>query len=293
MEKGKILLIDDNPSVLRLNGEFLERAGYAVEMVSSGKQVLEFLEEKTFDLVLLDVNMPDMDGFEVCKKIRESYSLDELPVIFLTCREDFANVEAAFEAGASDYVSKMTPIEILLQRVNVHVQLVQAMKEIRIISLTDALTKCYNRRHAVLTLREWLARESRYGTSFAMVYLDMNGLKRINDGQGHLIGDALLCRFVEALKSVLRSSDMLFRMGGDEFMVLLPDTEKEGAVVCAHRMECAAKAMCPECGEYPFAFGTVHSSEKYSSADSMLLSADERMYHCKERMKRLGAASRD
>lgn len=293
MEKAKIFLIDDNPSVLRLNGESLERAGYEVELFLSGTKALEEIERVCPDLVLLDMNMPDMDGVSVCKKIREIYSLDEMPVIFLTCRDDFPSVEDAFKAGASDYVSKMTPVEILLQRVNVHVELLRAMKEIRVISLTDALTKCYNRRHAIFTLREDLAREQRYGTAFAMVYLDMNGLKKINDIQGHMIGDALLCRFVESIKSVLRSSDMLFRMGGDEFMALLPDTDLEGAVVCAHRMECAAKIACPECGEFPFAFGTVHSSEKFPSADAMLVEADERMYKCKERMKQLGATSRD
>lgn len=293
MEKAKVILIDDNPSVLRLNGEFLERSDYEVELFTSGAPALEAIEKGGVDLVLLDLNMPDMDGFAVCKKIREMYSLEELPVIFLTCREEFAVVEEAFKVGASDYVSKMTPVEILLQRVNVHVRLLRAMREIRLISLTDPLTKCYNRRHAMFTLREGIAREKRYGTSFSLVYLDMNGLKKINDSAGHLSGDSLLCRFVESLRSVLRSSDMLFRMGGDEFMALLPDTDLEGAVVCAHRMECAAKSACPECGEFPFAFGTVHSKEENSTADEMLLVADERMYRCKERMKRLGAPCRD
>jgi diguanylate cyclase (GGDEF)-like protein len=284
MKEEKILIVDDSTEILEKNRELLTQVGYSVVSATSGEEALALLEKGTFDLVLLDINMPSLNGFEVCLRIREKHALDDLPIIFLTSREDSDSITKGFHAGASDFVCKLSPTEILLARINVHIRLCRALKYLRDISLTDDLTQCYNRRHAIYTLREWFSRSKRYGTPFSMIYFDLNGLKSVNDKFGHQAGDLLLRAVVKACKDLLRESDVLFRMGGDEFMVLCPDTDKPGALICAERMQKAVGDITIVDQKVSFAYGIAYSGEVYKDMDEMLHSADASMYECKKRM---------
>ena len=284
MVEERILIVDDNAEMLQKTNDLLSQVGYSVVMCSSGEEALEFLDKERVDLVLLDINMPSLNGYEVCLRIRQSHALDDLPVIFLTSREDTDSITKGFHAGASDFVSKTAVSEILLARVNVQIRLARTLRYLRDISLTDDLTGAYNRRHAMYSLREWFARSKRYGTPFSMIYFDLNGLKTINDKYGHQAGDLLLRSVVTSCKKLLRESDLLFRMGGDEFMVLCPDTDKRGAFICAERMLEAVKGVTIVDQSVSFAYGIAHSSEDYKDMDEMLHSADTSMYECKKKM---------
>ena len=278
MVEEKILIVDDNAEVLEKTEGLLSQVGYSVVPCTSGEEALEILNKERFDLVLLDINMPSLNGYEVCLRIRQTFALDDLPIIFLTSREDSDSVTKGFHAGASDFVSKSALFDVLLARVNVHIRLSRTLRFLRDISLTDDLTGCYNRRHGMYTLREWFARSKRYGTPFSMIYFDLNGLKTINDKYGHQAGDLLLRSVVNSCKKLLRESDILFRMGGDEFMVLCPDTDKRGAFICAERMQESVKGVT-------IVDQTVaHSSEDYKDMDEMMHSADSSMYECKKKM---------
>lgn len=285
MVEEKILIVDDSAEVLEKTQNLLSQVGYSVVPCSSGEEALEILNKERFDLVLLDINMPSLNGYEVCLRIRQIFALDDLPIIFLTSREDSDSVTKGFHAGASDFVSKSALFDVLLARVNVHIRLSRTLRFLRDISLTDDLTGCYNRRHGMYTLREWFARSKRYGTPFSMIYFDLNGLKTINDKYGHQAGDLLLRSVVGACKKLLRESDTLFRMGGDEFMVLCPDTDKRGAFICAERMQEAVKAVTIVDKGASFAYGIAHSSDDYREMDEMLHSADSAMYECKKKMR--------
>lgn len=285
MVEEKILIVDDSAEVLQKTEELLSQVGYTVIPCTSGEEALSYLGKERVDLVLLDVNMPNLNGYEVCLRIRQSFALDDLPVIFLTSREDSESITKGFHAGASDFVSKAALSDILLARVNVHIRLSRTLRFLRDISLTDDLTKCYNRRHAMYTLREWFSRSKRYGTAFSMIYFDLNGLKQVNDLYGHQAGDLLLRSVVSNVKNLLRESDLLFRMGGDEFMVLCPDTNRKGAYICAERMqECVGKITIVD-QKVTFAYGVAHSSEDYKDMDDMIQNADAAMYECKQKMK--------
>ena len=284
MVEEKILVVDDNAEVLEKTRDLLSQVGYSVIMCHSGEEALALLNKERVDLVLLDINMPSLNGYEVCLRIRQSFALDDLPIIFLTSREDSDSVTKGFHAGASDFVSKNALADILLSRVNVHIRLARTLRFLRDISLTDDLTGCYNRRHAMYSLREWFARSKRYGTPFSLIYFDLNGLKIVNDKYGHQAGDLLLRSVVNACKKLLRESDLLFRMGGDEFMVLCPDTDKRGAFICAERMQEAVKAVTIVDQTVTFAYGIAHSNEDYKDMDEMLHSADSSMYDCKKKM---------
>ena len=284
MVEEKILIVDDNAEVLEKTEGLLSQVGYSVVPCTSGEEALEILNKERFDLVLLDINMPSLNGYEVCLRIRQTFALDDLPIIFLTSREDSDSVTKGFHAGASDFVSKSALFDVLLARVNVHIRLSRTLRFLRDISLTDDLTGCYNRRHGMYTLREWFARSKRYGTPFSMIYFDLNGLKTINDKYGHQAGDLLLRSVVNSCKKLLRESDILFRMGGDEFMVLCPDTDKRGAFICAERMQESVKGVTIVNQTVTFAYGIAHSSEDYKDMDEMMHSADSSMYECKKKM---------
>lgn len=286
MLEEKILIVDDSAETLQQMQELLTQVGYNVATCNSGEEALDYLDKERVDLVLLDINMPSLNGYEVCLRIRQRYALDDLPIIFLTSREDSDSITKGFHAGASDFVSKTSITDILLARVNVHIRLSRSLRYLRDISLTDDLTGAYNRRHGMFSLREWFARSKRYGTHFSLIYFDLNGLKQINDDYGHQAGDLLLRAVVSACKKLLRESDMLFRMGGDEFMVLCPDTDKRGAFICAERMQEAVKAVTIVDKSASFAYGVAHSSDDYREMDEMLHSADFAMYECKKKMRK-------
>lgn len=285
MIEEKILIVDDNAEVLEKTRALLTEVGYSVLACYSGEDALKLLDEEHVDLVLLDINMPALNGYEVCLRIRQKFALDDLPIIFLTSREDSDSITKGFRSGASDFVTKNSLSDILLARVNVQIRLARTLRYLRDISLTDDLTGAYNRRHAMFSLREWFSRSKRYGTPFSMIYFDLNGLKGINDKYGHQAGDLLLRSVVNACKNLLRESDLLFRMGGDEFMVLCPDTDKKGAFICAERMQGAVGDVTIVDRKVSFAYGVAHSNEDYKDMDEMLHSADASMYECKQKMK--------
>ena len=285
MMEEKILIVDDNDDELKKDSDILTEVGYEVICCKSGNEALEYLNKNPVELVLLDVNMPEMNGYDVCLNIRKQFPLDNLPIIFLTNCEDSASVTQGFQSGASDFVQKSSAPDILLARIGVHLRLTRSLRNLRDISLTDDLTGAYNRRHAIFSLRELFARSKRYGTQFSMIYFDLNGLKKVNDQYGHMAGDLLLRSVVGVCEKLLRESDMLFRMGGDEFMVLCPDTDLKGTVVCAERMQEAVKSLTIVDQTVAFAYGIACSTEDYKDMDEMLQSADSSMYECKRKMR--------
>lgn len=285
MIEEKILIVDDNVEVLNSTKELLGQVGYNVICCTSGEEALEFLNEERVDLVLLDINMPNLNGFEVCLRIRQRFALDDLPIIFLTSREDTDSITKGFHSGASDFISKNAISDILLARVNVHIRLARTLRHLRDISLTDDMTGCYNRRHGMYSLREWFSRSRRYGNQFALIYFDVNGLKVVNDQYGHQAGDLLLRSVVNAVKGLFRESDLLFRMGGDEFMIICPETDKKGAFACIDRMTQVVSDIVIVDKRVSFAYGIAHSSEDYPDMEDMLHSADVSMYECKKKMK--------
>ena len=285
MVEERILIVDDDDVELKRDSDVLAAVGYDVVSCKSGTEALEYLNHNPVELVLLDINMPEMNGYDVCLNIRKHFPLDDLPIIFLTNQENETSVTQGFQSGASDFVCKSAAPDVLLASIGVHLRLARSLRNLRDISLTDDLTGAYNRRHAICSLRELFARSKRYGNNFSIVYFDLNGLKKINDQHGHLAGDLLLRSVVTACNKLLRESDMLFRMGGDEFLVICPDTDLKGAFVCAERMQESVQSLTIVDQTVSFAYGVASSLEDYKDMDEMLRSADVSMYECKRKMR--------
>lgn len=208
-----------------------------------------------FDLVLMDIVMPDVDGIEACKLIKENELTRDVPVIITTSRTDFESLRLAFEAGAMDYLTKPINEVELMARVTSALTLKEetdrrkareqdllemtsmlsaANKELRRLSSMDGLTEVANRRLFDDTLDVEWRRAMRNQTKLAIVMMDIDHFKLYNDQYGHLAGDECLKRVAGALLTCLRRpSDLLARYGGEEFVALLPDTEQSGAMTLA------------------------------------------------------------
>lgn len=233
-ELGTILVVDDNEMNRDLLCRRLQRKGYAVATAVDGHQALEFIEQKPFALVLLDIMMPGISGLEVLKTIREQHSLSELPVIMVTAKEQNEEVVKALKLGANDYVPKPIDLPVLLARIDAQMarkqferERAKLLDELRQVAIHDELTGLYNRRHFDQTLNKELQRAQRYAHPLTLLILDPDGFKQVNDQLGHLKGDEVLREIGQLMQDNLRESDLAFRYGGDEFVALLVETNGE------------------------------------------------------------------
>lgn len=252
---AKILIVDDQPANLTLLGNVLNTAGYRVFPVSSGVQALKLLERHIPDLMLLDIRMPGMDGFELLSQIQNLPQCAGLPILFISADDALNSKVRAFELGAVDYLNKPFQAREVLARVGTHLRLhslqkqleqqvlalEQANQTIYELSIRDELTKLHNRRYFNSQALEQLEALEREGGKVAVVMADIDRFKSINDTFSHLIGDVVLQQVAQILASHTlkidpsRDSNLLARFGGEEFALLLPHTSLEGAVqVCEH-----------------------------------------------------------
>jgi len=221
-KKSLIFIADDNPLNLKILENMLKRKGYQTTLAENGHQALEFLQNQQPDLILLDIMMPGVNGIKVCQSLKEKESTKNIPVIFITALSDTKDKLKAFRAGGVDYITKPFIQEEVLARVNVHIKLKKAMERLKELSVTDEMTGVFNRRWAYEILAKQIEITKRESSSLVVCYIDIDHLKIINDSYGHAEGDRLINTIVNALKSVIRASDYIFRMGGDEFLLIFP-----------------------------------------------------------------------
>lgn len=224
-----ILLVDDDPVQIRILGRILAGLG-ELRFATSGPAALNVARAAPPDLILLDAEMPDMSGFEVCELLKADSALADIPVIFVTSHGESAFEVAGFEIGAADFITKPVDAPIVLARVRTQLRLKQLGDELRRIATIDPLTGVANRRRLDDCLaREW-GRARRTGTALSMLMIDVDHFKSFNDHHGHVAGDACLKSIAQILVDVcLRPADLVARYGGEEFVMLLPDTRRAGA----------------------------------------------------------------
>ena len=224
---AKILLVDDYEDNVRLLEEVLRDVGYTrVTSTTDPRQVSPLHREHRYDLILLDLQMPDMDGFEVIEELKTIENESYLPVLALTAQQ--AHKLRALKAGAKDFITKPFDLDEVLMRVHnmlevrlLHEQARQHAKQLESMALQDPLTGLANRR--LLPERVWMAiaHARRNKSAMAVVYLDLDGFKEINDTLGHAAGDLLLKTVAARLVAAVREEDTVARLGGDEFMIAL------------------------------------------------------------------------
>jgi diguanylate cyclase (GGDEF)-like protein len=237
--KPRLLVVDDQPvNIQALYQAFA--ADHQVFMATSGEQALALCASKQPDLVLLDVVMPGMDGYEVCRRLKVDEATRDIPVIFVTAHSDEAAETRGLDAGAVDFISKPINPTIVRARVRTHLTLKSQSDLLRQWVYVDGLTGVYNRRYFDEHLAAEWGRAVRAGTALSVVLIDVDFFKRYNDHYGHQAGDDCLKRVAATLKAgIKRPGDMVARYGGEEFVCLLPDTPMAGALELARQLGAA------------------------------------------------------
>jgi len=242
--KGTILVVDDQPANLKVLLSFLKEHQFEIRVADSGKRALKVLESLKPDLILLDIMMPGIDGFETCRLIKQKKETAEIPIIFISALDGMDDKIAGFEAGGVDYITKPFQRIEVLTRINTHIYLrrkeqelekaldevVRQQKIFKTLSITDDLTGLYNRRHLSTIIKREFQRSIRHDSDLSCLMLDLDYFKQVNDKYGHDFGDTVLRTFASIMEGFLRSSDFAFRYGGEEFLLLLPETNVEGAL---------------------------------------------------------------
>lgn len=231
-----ILIVDDN----RTNSTFCEKLfaknGYETSVCSSGEEAFEFLGKNTPDLILLDIVMPGIDGFEFCEQLKRTPRLKDTPVIFLSAMNDETTVINGFKCGGVDFITRPFRSQELIARTRTHIELKKAKEKLLKMAVTDELTTLFNRRYFMSRLNQEFERVKRYESIFTFIMIDIDYFKKVNDTHGHLAGDCVLRNCAEIMKKSLRISDTVGRIGGEEFAILLPETEIEYGVEIAERL---------------------------------------------------------
>jgi diguanylate cyclase (GGDEF)-like protein len=239
-----ILIVDDNPLNLTLLDAVLSPE-YGVRLATGGAQALGIVEsDDPPDLILLDVMMPELDGFEVCRRLKANPKTRRCPVIFVTSLDEEADEELGINLGAVDYIARPFSIPVVRARVRTHLALKKQADLLEQLSHVDALTQIANRRSFDQMFEQEWRRERRDWKPLSVLLIDIDHFKEYNDHYGHGAGDECLCRVASCLaRSVARPGDLVARYGGEEFVVLLPDTDSKAAMGIAERMCSGVQAL--------------------------------------------------
>ncbi|MBP2633045.1 MAG: diguanylate cyclase response regulator [Firmicutes bacterium] len=237
LEKQIVLVVDD----IYFNAKYIEdilKSDYMVVIVTSGKECLEYVEHKKVDLILLDIVMPEMDGYEVCQKLKSNAATKKIPVVFLSIKGEIEDEIRGLELGAIDYIIKPACASIIKARIKNHLALKKYNDLLEKLSYIDELTGLFNRRYLDEVLKKEWRCALRTGEILSVLLIDIDFFKDYNDCYGHLAGDVCLQKVATVLKnSVIRSSDIVTRYGGEEFIIILPATSQNGAINVAKRLQ--------------------------------------------------------
>jgi two-component system, cell cycle response regulator len=242
-ETPLILVVDDNPDNLEIISTRLRFRGYDVEVAERGEEAITKVHQAEPDLILLDIMMPDMDGYEVARRIRGEQNLPYIPIIVVTARDSTEDKVTGLDAGADDYLTKPINFPELEARVRsmlrikrLQDQLEEKNRELEQLSIRDGLTGLFNHRHLHELLSDEYERSRRTGEPISVVMFDLDRFKEVNDTHGHQAGDRVLMELADILRESAREIDKLGRYGGEEFMAILPDSDPEAGLTFAERV---------------------------------------------------------
>jgi len=283
-ESMNVMIVDDTrPNVLVLQ-RALNNIGYNISVAFDGEMALDLIPIVKPDLILLDVMMPGMNGFDVCKLLKKDATVKDIPVIFITAMGMPKDILTGFEAGAVDYITKPFNLQEVCVRIKTHLTLSAAIKKLIQDSETDSLTGLFNRRTLMKKIENEAMRFKRNQKSFSLLFADIDFFKKINDTYGHAAGDEVLINISNILNTEKREVDQVARWGGEEFLILLPETNLEGAVLHGNKIRelISAKPIIHEGQEIhiTMSFGVSEYSED-ANIEKTIDQADQRLYLAK------------
>lgn len=287
---ARILIADDDSvSLYLLSGVFAE--GCVVHCVKSGEEALAVVNEFKPDIILLDIVMKGMYGFEVCQRLKANRDTADIPVVFISSREDAETEIEGLKAGGIDFITKPFNPAIVRMRISNYIELKKVRDNLERMSMTDQLTGLYNRRYFDRMLMSEIRRSSRCHDCLSLLMMDIDFFKRYNDSNGHLAGDECLKLISHTVKnSFRRVGDLVARYGGEEFAVLLPSTGLASAAMLAENTRQSVEELqiaytgLAENGFVTISVGVAGASPDPAANPQQLLNdADKALYQAKTR----------
>jgi diguanylate cyclase (GGDEF)-like protein len=234
-ELSRILVIDDDAYSARLIDDCLRSAGFVSSYCCESAEAMRQIQEDLPDLIVLDVVMPGIDGFELCRRVRQHPAMQFTPILFVTRKGDVEGRVRGLEVGGSDYIAKPFEPRELIARVRSHLTRLANLREL---AIRDGLTRCFNHKYFRARLQQEVQRSQRYGHELALAMIDVDQFRTVNEQRGHAAGDAVLVQISNLMLAALRSTDVLARYGGEEFAVLLVQAgAAETDIVCRRLLE--------------------------------------------------------
>ena len=290
----RILVAEDDPGSRRIVKIRLSAAGHEVVEAENGEIAWELFQREPFPIVVTDWMMPKLDGTGLIRNIRSSNNKSYTYIIMISAADDKAKVVTGLESGADEYLTKPFDNRELIARVasgerilKLEEQLNDARRQMEILAMQDGLTGVLNRRAIEEHAEAALDHASRKKRPISIILLDIDHFKSINDRYGHLVGDDTLRRLVDVLSANLRQYDRLGRWGGEEFIVILPDTAISEAVMVAERMRSKTEELRiplknDDCYMVQISLGVVYAIESYPPLITLIDAADQALYKAKQ-----------
>ena len=291
----RLLLVEDEPTQRMLVERQLRKAGYRVDVARDGDEALAKALTGEYQILITDWDLPGIDGPTLCRRLRDAKLEHYLWILVLTSHGSIDSIVAGLEAGADDYMRKPANGAELLARLKSGRRIIElerslrdAQAQLKLLTITDPLLGTYNRRYLMEELVHETTRSQRYQHPLAAIMADLDRFKQINDQHGHQCGDEILRGFAELVRSQLRRSDWIARSGGEEFVIVLPETPLASAAIIAEKLRAACEA-----ASFPTADGVLSFTVSFGVAAlrsdgdatqatmSLLRRADDALYESK------------
>ena len=282
-QRFNVLVVDDEPDKRQLLAFALSREGYEVRTADDGVEGLAAVNEQQPDLIVTDVMMPRMDGYEMVRRVRSDPRTKFIPVIIQSAARGGAeDIRLGSEVGALGYITDPTDLDLLRARARTLLEFKNYLDSCEEAAFTDHLTGLANRRRFERQLGREVARAARYEHPFCLLLIDIDNFKGVNDTHGHDAGDEVLRRFGNAVQAGTRGIDTGARIGGDEFAVILPETDLEHGLEVAERLRSAVGSMEVEgVGRITASFGVAEFPSSADTGEELKAAADAALYEAK------------
>lgn len=281
-DKALVLIVDDSPTNLQVLAACV-KSDHRVKVSTNGEQCLQIAQAKPHpDLILLDVEMPGMNGYEVCKRLKASPKTADIPIIFVTGLMGDEDEEKGLALGAVDYITKPIRPAIVIARVKTHVTLKLQRDKLNKMAFFDQLTGLYNRHYLIDVATKKVARALRHRYDLWVLMIDIDHFKSINDTYGHPMGDAILKLVAEVLELDNRSEDIAARFGGEEFVMIFDPCNAQDALMKAERIRHKIEELKPHDIKVTISIGLAKLIDEDVTFERLLKRADDALYTAKE-----------
>ncbi|MCX6061047.1 MAG: diguanylate cyclase [Campylobacterales bacterium] len=280
-DKAVVLIVDDARINIQTLAHIL-KDDYTVKVASGGAQALELVvQDPTPDLILLDVGMPEVSGYDVCRILCENTATANIPIIFVTGKDSIEEEEYGLSLGAVDYITKPIHPSIVKARVKTHVTLKRQHDLLKTMAIHDQLTGLYNRHYLVDMMAGKVSEAKRYEQPLSVIMVDIDHFKEVNDSFGHLEGDKVLQKIAQILQDEARREDIVARFGGEEMVIILNNCPLTEASIKAEKLRKKIEESEPEGIAISASFGIVQMSDINSTCERLFKCADDALYKAK------------